>query len=77
MSTPFFRGLRIRVKDALDLLAAGATTGEIVADYPYLDPEEGSATPGRRNSSVGSRPTAPASSTPSSEGRRSSSSRGD
>jgi uncharacterized protein (DUF433 family) len=28
------RGLRIRVKDVLDVLAAGATRKEILADYP-------------------------------------------
>ena len=33
---PCIRGLRIRVKDVLDLLAAGATRDEILADYPYL-----------------------------------------
>jgi uncharacterized protein (DUF433 family) len=40
---PCIRGLRIRVKDVLDLLAAGATTDEIVADYPYLESEDISA----------------------------------
>jgi uncharacterized protein (DUF433 family) len=34
---PSIRGLRIRVKDVLDLLAAGATHDEILADYPYLE----------------------------------------
>jgi uncharacterized protein (DUF433 family) len=34
---PCIRGLRIRVKDILDLLAAGATREEILADYPYLE----------------------------------------
>jgi uncharacterized protein (DUF433 family) len=29
-----------RVKDVLDLLAAGATREEILADYPYLEPED-------------------------------------
>lgn len=37
---PSIRGLRIRVKDVLDLLAAGATRDEILADYPYLEPED-------------------------------------
>jgi uncharacterized protein (DUF433 family) len=37
---PCVRGLRIRVKDVLDLLAAGATHDEILADYPYLQPED-------------------------------------
>lgn len=33
---PCIRGLRIRVKDVLNLLAAGATRDEILADYPFL-----------------------------------------
>lgn len=37
---PCIRGLRIRVKDVLALLAAGATRQEILADYPYLEPED-------------------------------------
>lgn len=37
---PCIRGLRIRVKDVLDLLAAGAAREEILADYPYLEPED-------------------------------------
>jgi uncharacterized protein (DUF433 family) len=37
---PCIRGLRIRVKDVLDLLAAGATHEEILADYPYLEAED-------------------------------------
>ena len=32
-----FRGLRVRVKDILDLLAEGATREEILEDYPYLE----------------------------------------
>ena len=35
---PCLRGLRIRVKDVLELLAAGATREEILADYPMLEP---------------------------------------
>ena len=34
---PCLRGLRVRVSDLLDLLAAGATHGEILSDYPYLE----------------------------------------
>jgi len=34
---PCIRGLRIRVKDVLDLLAAGASHDEILADYPLLE----------------------------------------
>jgi len=37
---PCVRGIRIRVKDVLDLFAAGATREEILADYPYLEPED-------------------------------------
>ena len=37
---PCIRGMRIRVKDVLDMLAAGATEAEILADYPYLEPED-------------------------------------
>ena len=33
---PCIRGMRIRVSDALDLLAAGAVAQEILRDYPYL-----------------------------------------
>ena len=34
---PCLRGLRIRVKDVLDLLAAGASHEEIIHDYPILE----------------------------------------
>ncbi len=34
---PCIRSLRIRVKDVLDLLAAGATREEILDDYPALE----------------------------------------
>ena len=34
---PCLRGLRVRVKDVLDLLAAGASHEEIIEDYPYLE----------------------------------------
>ena len=32
--------MRIRVKDMLELLAAGLDEAEILADYPYLEPED-------------------------------------
>jgi uncharacterized protein (DUF433 family) len=32
--------LRIRVRDVLDLLAAGASRDEILADYPILESED-------------------------------------
>ena len=37
---PSIRGMRIRVKDVLELLASGASQDEILADYPYLEPED-------------------------------------
>ena len=37
---PCIRGMRVRVKDVLDLLASGATREEILEDYPYLEPED-------------------------------------
>jgi uncharacterized protein (DUF433 family) len=40
---PTLRGLRIRVSDILDMLAAGASRGEILRDYPYLEDEDISA----------------------------------
>lgn len=40
---PTLRGLRIRVKDVLELLAAGASHEEILEDYPYLEAEDISA----------------------------------
>ena len=33
---PCIRGMRIRVKDVLDMLADGATQEEILADFPDL-----------------------------------------
>jgi uncharacterized protein (DUF433 family) len=32
--------MRIRVKDVLDLLAAGVSEDEILDDYPYLEVED-------------------------------------
>lgn len=37
---PCIRGLRIRVKDVLELLASGASHDEILEDYPYLEAED-------------------------------------
>ncbi len=34
---PCIRGMRIRVKDVLDLLAAKVSREEILEDYPYLE----------------------------------------
>ena len=40
---PCIRGMRVRVKDILDLLAAKVPEAEILADFPYLEPEDISA----------------------------------
>lgn len=37
---PCIRGYRIRVTDLLELLAAGATKEEILADYEFLEEED-------------------------------------
>jgi uncharacterized protein (DUF433 family) len=37
---PCIRGLRITVYDILDYLASGMTQEEILADFPYLEPED-------------------------------------
>ena len=37
---PCIRGMRIRVKDVLDLLAAGISQAEILEDFPYLEPAD-------------------------------------
>ena len=34
---PCIRGMRIRVKDVLELLAAGVPQAEILEDFPYLE----------------------------------------
>jgi uncharacterized protein (DUF433 family) len=41
---PCIRGYRIRVTDVLDLLGAGASIDEILADYPFLEREDIMAT---------------------------------
>ena len=40
---PCIRGTRMRVRDVLSLLAAGASREEILGDYPYLKDEDISA----------------------------------
>ena len=40
---PCIRGMRIRVIDVLDLLAAGLTAAEITEELPDLEPEDVSA----------------------------------
>ena len=37
---PCIRGMRIRVSDVLDLLAAEQTPAEILDAYPYLEPAD-------------------------------------
>ena len=37
---PCIRGLRIRVRDILDMLAGGSPREEILRDYPYLEDED-------------------------------------
>jgi uncharacterized protein (DUF433 family) len=37
---PCIRGLRVRVRDILDMLAAGASREDVLADYPYLEAED-------------------------------------
>jgi uncharacterized protein (DUF433 family) len=37
---PCIRGLRIRVRDVLDMLADGATQEEILADFPDLEADD-------------------------------------
>ena len=40
---PCIRGMRMRVKDLLDLLAAGVSPEDILRDYPYLEKEDSQA----------------------------------
>jgi len=37
---PCIRGMRIRVKDVPELLAVQVPESEILADFPYLEPED-------------------------------------
>ena len=37
---PCIRGLRMRVSDILELLAAGESREEILAEHPYLEAED-------------------------------------
>lgn len=37
---PCVRGMRIRVKDVLEMLAEGASEAQILADYPDLEVED-------------------------------------
>ena len=37
---PVIAGTRVRVTDILDMLAGGASTAEIAADFPYLTEDD-------------------------------------
>lgn len=37
---PCIRGMRIRVSDVLEMLAAGSGKDEILADFPDLEPDD-------------------------------------
>jgi uncharacterized protein (DUF433 family) len=37
---PCIRGMRIRVIDVLELLAAGEATEDILSEYPYLEEDD-------------------------------------
>jgi len=37
---PCIRGMRIRVKDVLEMLADGETEKQILEDFPYLEAED-------------------------------------
>jgi uncharacterized protein (DUF433 family) len=37
---PCVRGMRIRVKDVLGMMADGVSESEILSDFPYLQPED-------------------------------------
>ena len=37
---PCIRGLRVRVKDILDMLAGGASRADILGDFPYLEEDD-------------------------------------
>ncbi|WP_353267366.1 DUF433 domain-containing protein, partial [Gemmatimonas sp.] len=37
---PCIRGMRIRVIDVLELLAAGESQAQILEDYPYLESDD-------------------------------------
>jgi len=37
---PSIRGMRIRVKDVLELLASGVSEAEVLTDYLYLEQED-------------------------------------
>jgi uncharacterized protein (DUF433 family) len=40
---PCIRGMRVRVKDILDMLVDGASRSDILTDFPYLEEDDISA----------------------------------
>jgi uncharacterized protein (DUF433 family) len=40
---PCIRGLRVRVKDVLEMLASGMSNADILKDFPYLEADDISA----------------------------------
>lgn len=37
---PVIAGTRVRITDVLEMLAGGATSAEIIADFPYLSDDD-------------------------------------
>jgi uncharacterized protein (DUF433 family) len=37
---PCIRGLRIRVQDILEMLASGMSAEQVLAEFPYLEPDD-------------------------------------
>lgn len=37
---PCIRGMRIRVKDVLEMLGSGMTEADILAEFPYLEADD-------------------------------------
>ncbi|WP_198575809.1 DUF433 domain-containing protein [Caulobacter hibisci] len=37
---PCIRGLRVRVQDVLEMLAAGMSAAEVLQEYPYLEADD-------------------------------------
>jgi uncharacterized protein (DUF433 family) len=42
---PSIRGLQVRVQDVLEMLAAGMSSEQILADFPYLEADDIRASP--------------------------------
>jgi uncharacterized protein (DUF433 family) len=37
---PCIRGLRVRVKDILEMLGSGMTEADVLKEFPYLEPDD-------------------------------------